>query len=641
MLGHVALSETPISSISKILEANAEMSGIASKASAGIGILTGIADISAIFTETSAGSAVPDIPVTSMSFNFGLDDIPGRFVKGTELETDIEFTSEQSTDGIGIFTGASTQDFNLTQTATGELLFTEIVPSVTVTYTEITHTGDNWTEITHTGDTWTDVSTNQELQMASSYTANNGIEKIGTGEQAGTWGATTNTNFDILDRAINGVGAITLSGTTHTLTTTDGALSDGHFKVLVFGGTLSSTNTVTISPNDQDKLYFVFNNTSGSQSIIIKQGSGATVTVGNGKTAIVYADGAGSGAAVAQIETGSDEFTEDVTMKTGDGALLTLQTSDTTVGDGDVLGALQFQAPNESSGTDAITVAASIVAEADDTFAADSNKTDMVFKLGSSEAATEKMRLTHEGDLNLLTDNKSIQLGADSDTTLTHVADTGILLNSTRQLQFGDSGTYIHQSADGVLDLVSDTEIEINATTIDMNGNLDLSGTLTCSTSITVGSAALTEAELEKLDEITNGTVSASKAVVVDSNKDASGFRNITATGTVQGAEVTATSDERLKSDIKTIDNALDKVMNMRGVSYIKQAEKGVGVIAQEIEKVLPEVVTDGEYKSVAYGNIVGVLIEAIKEQQKQIDELKKDKHGSSDQWYNKPNRYS
>jgi len=160
MLGHVALSETPISSISKILEGNAEMSGIASKASAGIGILVGVADISANFVEEVEGSAVPDIPVTSMSFNFGLDDIPGRFVKGAELETDIEFLTQQSTAGIGVFTGASTQDFNLTQTATGELLFTEIVPSVTVTYTEITHTGDNWTEITHTGDTWTDVSTN-------------------------------------------------------------------------------------------------------------------------------------------------------------------------------------------------------------------------------------------------------------------------------------------------------------------------------------------------------------------------------------------------------------------------------------------------------------------------------------------------
>ena len=160
MLGHVALSETPISSISKILEGNAEMSGIASKASAGIGILVGIAEISANFVEEVEGAAIPDIPVTSMSFNFELDDIPGRFVKGTELETDIEFLAEQSTAGNGIFTGASTQDFNLTQTATGELLFTEIVPSVTVTYTEITHTGDSWTEITHTGDTWTDVSTN-------------------------------------------------------------------------------------------------------------------------------------------------------------------------------------------------------------------------------------------------------------------------------------------------------------------------------------------------------------------------------------------------------------------------------------------------------------------------------------------------
>ena len=158
MLGHVALSETPISSISKILEGNAEMSGLASTASAGIGILAGIAEISANFVEDVEGSAIPDIPVTSMSFNFGLDDIPGRFVKGTELETDIEFTSEQVSVSTLIATGVSTQDFNLTQTATGELLFTEIVPSVSVTYTEITHSGDTWTEVTHTGDTWTDIT---------------------------------------------------------------------------------------------------------------------------------------------------------------------------------------------------------------------------------------------------------------------------------------------------------------------------------------------------------------------------------------------------------------------------------------------------------------------------------------------------
>ena len=77
-----------------------------------------------------------------------------------------------------------------------------------------------------------------------------------------------------------------------------------------------------------------------------------------------------------------------------------------------------------------------------------------------------------------LADGAVINLGADQDVTLTHVADTGILLNSTRQLQFGDSGTYIHQSADGVLDLVSDTELELNATTIDINGAVEISGTL-------------------------------------------------------------------------------------------------------------------------------------------------------------------
>ena len=75
-----------------------------------------------------------------------------------------------------------------------------------------------------------------------------------------------------------------------------------------------------------------------------------------------------------------------------------------------------------------------------------------------------------------LADGAVINLGDDQDTTLTHVADTGILLNSTRQFQFGDSGTYIHQSADGVLDLVADTEIEINATTVDINGAVDVSG---------------------------------------------------------------------------------------------------------------------------------------------------------------------
>ena len=132
--------------------------------------------------------------------------------------------------------------------------------------------------------------------MASTYTDNLGIEKPGSGEQAGTWGTTTNTNFDIIDRAINGVLALSLTGTTTSLTTTDGALSNGGFKVLVLGGSPSGTNTITIDPNDQDKVYLVKN--SSGQTATFTQGSGGDASIIDGETAWIFADGAGSGAAV-------------------------------------------------------------------------------------------------------------------------------------------------------------------------------------------------------------------------------------------------------------------------------------------------------------------------------------------------------
>jgi hypothetical protein len=97
--------------------------------------------------------------------------------------------------------------------------------------------------------------------------------------------------------------------------------------------------------------------------------------------------------------------------------------------------------------------------------------------------------------------------------------------------------------------------------------------------------------------------------------------------------DITAYSDRRKKTDITTIDNALDKVTQLRGVYYTKidEVEKGrqTGVIAQEINEVLPEVVTyaaDVDEYGVKYGNIVGVLIEAIKELKAEIDELKSQK---------------
>lgn len=86
-----------------------------------------------------------------------------------------------------------------------------------------------------------------------------------------------------------------------------------------------------------------------------------------------------------------------------------------------------------------------------------------------------------------------------------------------------------------------------------------------------------------------------------------------------------STSDQRAKTNIVTIDNALEKTLQLRGVEFDwkESGQHAIGVIAQEVEQIIPEVVNDnGELKSVSYGNIVGLLIEAIKEQQKQIEEL-------------------
>ena len=145
--------------------------------------------------------------------------------------------------------------------------------------------------------------------MASSYTTSFGIEKIGSGEQSGAWGDTTNHNLDILDR-IASYKSVGLSGSTHTLTVREASpgsgtenLQDGMYRVIKFTGALGANNTVTVAPNTTSAFFIMINATtdsgsSGPYSVILTQGSGANITIANGKSAIVYMDGAGSGAAV-------------------------------------------------------------------------------------------------------------------------------------------------------------------------------------------------------------------------------------------------------------------------------------------------------------------------------------------------------
>jgi hypothetical protein len=138
--------------------------------------------------------------------------------------------------------------------------------------------------------------------MASTYTSNGGIEKIGAGEQAGAWGTTTNNNLDIIDRTLNGLVTLTISGD-KTVSTSEGTLSDGHYKILILSGSPSSGFDLVISPNNQQKWFFIKNTTNQTATVKQGGGSGTTVALATGTSAIVFADGTGANANVATVPT--------------------------------------------------------------------------------------------------------------------------------------------------------------------------------------------------------------------------------------------------------------------------------------------------------------------------------------------------
>ena len=174
--------------------------------------------------------------------------------------------------------------------------------------------------------------------MPSTYTLNNGIELIATGEQSGTWGDTTNTNLELLDTALDGQVTVTLasagsSGSPNTLPISDGAASNGRNRMVIFDDSsdLGATAYVQLTPNDAEKIIYVRNSLSGSRSILLFQG---TYNASNdyelkaGTTAVIFFDGAGSGAVAANVL--SDLQVENLSVF-GTAPTITLTDTDTGV----------------------------------------------------------------------------------------------------------------------------------------------------------------------------------------------------------------------------------------------------------------------------------------------------------------------
>jgi hypothetical protein len=216
------------------------------------------------------------------------------------------------------------------------------------------------------------------------------LTELATGEGSGTWGTTTNQSLELIGEAL-GYATQQAFGSDADATTTvaDGASDPARamYYKITSAASLTATRTLTIAPNTISRVMFIENATTGSQSIAISQGSGASVTIATGKTAVVYLDGAGATAAVVDAMAGVDPGVTDTLTEV-------------------------LVAGNTSGGTN-------------------------------------------------------------------------IELSTTDKVQFRDAAIYLNSSVDGQLDIVADTEIQIAATTVDLNGNLDVSGTTVSAGKIT------------------------------------------------------------------------------------------------------------------------------------------------------------
>ena len=127
--------------------------------------------------------------------------------------------------------------------------------------------------------------------MASTYVNNLRLNEMATGDGSGTWGTTTNTNLELIGEAF-GSGSEGITGTTHTITIADGASDAARTMVMTLTGSITALNTVTLAPNDVNKVWIIQN--SAGYAVSLTQGTGANVVIPNGGIKMVVADGAGS-----------------------------------------------------------------------------------------------------------------------------------------------------------------------------------------------------------------------------------------------------------------------------------------------------------------------------------------------------------
>lgn len=316
--------------------------------------------------------------------------------------------------------------------------------------------------------------------MASTFVNNLRLEEMTTGEQSGTWGTKTNTNLELVGEALGfGTEAITTNADTHDTTVADATSDAGRAIYIIYTGTLDSACTITIGPDTLKRVHIIKNGTSGSQNILIKQGSGggAAVTIPNGDTKVVSLDGGGSGAIVTDVfaSLSAVDLKVQGDLTVGDDLTLSSDSAVVTFGaDGDTTLTHTDGTGLTLNGTNKLTFgdAASFVHQSSDgVLTVDGEAT---IDLNASTAVLVS------NDLKLNSDSAVVGFGADNDTTLTHTDGTGLTLNSTNKLTFGDVASFVHQSSDGVLTVAGEATIALAASTaVTVSNDITVAGRAT------------------------------------------------------------------------------------------------------------------------------------------------------------------
>lgn len=408
--------------------------------------------------------------------------------------------------------------------------------------------------------------------MASTFSSDLKIELMATGENPGTWGDKSNNNLNVVQQAVAGYEEIAVTSSDITLVMSNAVISNARNMSIKFTGTLGANRIVNM-PASIEKFFNIIDGTNHAGfTLTFKVTSQTGFLLCEGNHYICHSNG---------TDIVKDQETRYWRV---------LAAAETVQAGAQIL-------VDTSGAARTITLPASPAA-GDEVSFLDSENT---FDTNNLTVGRNSSNINGSAN-NLVVANERASF------SLVYSGD------ATVGWQFKNRDQSLRSGSDILLDSPGDVILDADgADVIFKDGGTEIGRFTNSSTNFVIQST------VSDKDMIFKGSDGGSAITALTLDMSAAGaatFNN----------DVTAFSDERLKSDIRTIDNALDKVMNMRGVTFDREGRKGTGVIAQEMQKVMPEVVHDeGVYMSVAYGNLVGVLIEAVKELKAEIEELKHD----------------